>query len=221
VQAVPRLCKFNPGICFTTEEKARTNLCQGKKNLRQVKKKTSDKAQYTYYQKHPHITKPSLSHTHTHTHTHTLQNPHKHTHYKTHSYTRAYTHTLQNNIKPPQYKLKQNAYKLKQNARDIFSQNFRRHYLHDTLQKYGKWKHYLIIRSQCELSPFSRHRVSYAVGGAINGTCKTERVAGSREESLAEIAGAHSDACFRRIVPFVFLEIARWLLDMSVKIVFK
>ena len=37
---------------------------------------------------------------------HTLQNPHKHTHYKTHSY----THTLQNNIKPPQCKLQQNAY---------------------------------------------------------------------------------------------------------------
>jgi hypothetical protein len=51
--------------------------------------------------------------------THTLQNPHKHTHYKTHSYTHTHTHThthtcihtLQNNIKPPQYKLKQNAYR--------------------------------------------------------------------------------------------------------------
>jgi hypothetical protein len=31
------------------------------------------------------------------------------TDYKTHSYT--HTHTLQNNIKPPQYKLKQNAYR--------------------------------------------------------------------------------------------------------------
>jgi len=54
-------------------------------------RKTSVKVHYTYYQKHPHITKPSQ--------THTLQNPH----------TR--THTLQNNIKPPQYKLKQNAYR--------------------------------------------------------------------------------------------------------------
>jgi len=43
--------------------------------------------------------------------THTLQNPHKHTHYKTHSYTHMRIHTLQNNIKPPQYKLKQNAYR--------------------------------------------------------------------------------------------------------------
>jgi hypothetical protein len=40
---------------------------------------------------HPHISKPSQ--------THTLQNPHIHTH----------THTLQDNIKLPQYKLKQNS----------------------------------------------------------------------------------------------------------------
>ena len=63
-------------------------------------RKTSVTVQYTYYQKHPHITKPSQ--------THTLQNPHKHTHYKTHTYTHTHTHTLQNNVKPPQYKLKQN-----------------------------------------------------------------------------------------------------------------
>jgi hypothetical protein len=44
-------------------------------------RKTSVKVQYTYYQKHPNITKPSQ------------------------------THTLQNNIKPPQYKLKQNTYR--------------------------------------------------------------------------------------------------------------
>ena len=35
-------------------------------------RKTSVTVQYTYYQKHPHITKPSQ--------THTLQNPHIHTH---------------------------------------------------------------------------------------------------------------------------------------------
>jgi len=112
---VPRLCEFYPGICFTIEEKAWKNLSQGKKNLSQVKKnlshctktsvtvqkpqsqyknlshstKTSVIVQYTYYQKHPHITKPSQ--------THTLQNP--------------LIHTLQNNIKPPQYKLKRNAYR--------------------------------------------------------------------------------------------------------------
>jgi hypothetical protein len=64
-----RLCEFYPGICFTTEEKARKNLSQGKKNLSQVKK--NFKVQYTYYQKHPH----------------------KRTHYKTHSYTHSRIHT--------------------------------------------------------------------------------------------------------------------------------
>ena len=39
--AVPRLCEFYPGICLTTEEKARRNLSQGKKNLSQVKKNLS------------------------------------------------------------------------------------------------------------------------------------------------------------------------------------
>jgi hypothetical protein len=29
VRAVPRFCGFYPGICLTTEEKARKNLCQG------------------------------------------------------------------------------------------------------------------------------------------------------------------------------------------------
>jgi hypothetical protein len=79
VRSVPRLCEFYPGICLTTEEKARKNLSQGKKNLRL--RKTSITVQYTYYQKHPHITKTSQ--------THTLQN--------------LLIHTLQNNIKPPQY----------------------------------------------------------------------------------------------------------------------
>ena len=30
VRSVPRLCEFYPGICLTTEEKARKNLSQGK-----------------------------------------------------------------------------------------------------------------------------------------------------------------------------------------------
>jgi hypothetical protein len=47
-----------------------------------------------------HITK-TPTHYKTLTNTHKLQNPHIHTR----------THTLQNNIKPPQYKLKQNAYR--------------------------------------------------------------------------------------------------------------
>ena len=29
VRAEPRLCEFNPGVCLTTEEKARKNLSQG------------------------------------------------------------------------------------------------------------------------------------------------------------------------------------------------
>jgi len=33
VWTVPRLCEFYSGICLTTEEKARKNLSQGKKNL--------------------------------------------------------------------------------------------------------------------------------------------------------------------------------------------
>ena len=75
---MPGLCEFNPGICLTTEEKARINLSQGKKNLSQVNKNLS---QSTFYilPKHPHITK----------------------------YTHEHANTLQNNIKPPQYKLKQ------------------------------------------------------------------------------------------------------------------
>jgi hypothetical protein len=64
VRTVPRLCEFYPGICLTTEEKARKNLSQGKKNLSQVKKNLSQSTVYAL-QKHPH----------------------KHTHYKTHTYT--------------------------------------------------------------------------------------------------------------------------------------
>ena len=41
MRAVPRPCEFYPGICLTTEEKARKNLSQGKKNLSQVKENLS------------------------------------------------------------------------------------------------------------------------------------------------------------------------------------
>jgi hypothetical protein len=41
VQTVPRLSKFYPGICLTTEEKARINLSQGKKIFSQSKKNLS------------------------------------------------------------------------------------------------------------------------------------------------------------------------------------
>jgi len=76
---------FYPGICLTTEEKARKNLSQGKKNLSQVNQKPQ--SEYSI-----HITKAP-------------------THYKTLTNTHTHTHILQNNIKPPQYKLKQNAYR--------------------------------------------------------------------------------------------------------------
>ena len=67
---MPRLCEFYPGICLTTEEKARKNLNQGKKkNPSQVKKNLSLSTLYIYQN------------------THTLQNPYKHTYYKTHTYT--------------------------------------------------------------------------------------------------------------------------------------
>jgi N-acetyl-gamma-glutamylphosphate reductase len=32
MRAVPHLCEFFPGICLTTEEKARKNLSQGRRN---------------------------------------------------------------------------------------------------------------------------------------------------------------------------------------------
>ena len=63
MRAVPRLCKFYPGICLTTEEKARKNLSQG-----------SRRVLVYILPKHTHITEPI------HTHTHKLQNPHIHTH---------------------------------------------------------------------------------------------------------------------------------------------
>jgi hypothetical protein len=34
VRAVPRLCELYPGICLTTEEKARKNLSQGSRTIR-------------------------------------------------------------------------------------------------------------------------------------------------------------------------------------------
>ena len=79
MRAVPRFCEFYPGICLTTEEKARKTLVRVRK--------TPVTVQYTYYQKHPHITKPSQ--------THTLQNP------LIHTTKQCKITTVQ--IKPPQY----------------------------------------------------------------------------------------------------------------------
>jgi hypothetical protein len=75
---VPRLCEFYPGICITTEEKSRKIFSQGKKNLSQVNKNLSQSTVYVL-PKHPHITKP--------TQTHTLQNLHIPTHSHTHTHT--------------------------------------------------------------------------------------------------------------------------------------
>ena len=84
VRAMPRLCEFHPGICLTTEEKARKNL-----------------SQYTYYQNiHTfqglHTYTYTNTHTHTHTHTQTRPHPHPphtHTHPLTHTHTHTHTHT--------------------------------------------------------------------------------------------------------------------------------
>ena len=86
---MPRLCEFRPGICLTTEEKARKNLSQGKKNLSQ--------SIVCILPKHPHIAKPTYTHTHTHTltHAHTLQYPHTHTHTHTHITKQYKTTTVQ------------------------------------------------------------------------------------------------------------------------------
>jgi hypothetical protein len=66
-----RLCEFYPGICLTTEEKARKNVSQDKKNLSQVKKNLSHSTVYilpktpTRYKAltNTHITKPTHKHT--------------------------------------------------------------------------------------------------------------------------------------------------------------
>ena len=95
MRAVPRLCEFYPGICLTIEEKARKNLSQGKKNLSQGKKNLS--------QGKKHLSQSTV-----------YILPKTPTHYKTLANTHitkpTHAPTLQNNIKPPQYKLKQNAY---------------------------------------------------------------------------------------------------------------
>ena len=72
----PSLCEFYPGICLTTEEKARKNLSQGKKNLSQVKKNLS--------QSTVHILPKTPTHYKTLTNTHITK--------PTHTPTRAYTH---------------------------------------------------------------------------------------------------------------------------------
>jgi len=58
---VPRLCKFYPSICLTTEEKAWKNLSQGSRRvLVYILPKRTHYKTHTYT--HPHITKPSHPH---------------------------------------------------------------------------------------------------------------------------------------------------------------
>jgi hypothetical protein len=98
VRAVPSLCELYPGICLTTEEKARKNLSQGKKNLSQSTEKPQSK--YIVY-----ILSDTPTHYKTFTNTHITKPTHTHTHVR--ACTHTHTHTLQNNIKQPQYNLKQ------------------------------------------------------------------------------------------------------------------
>jgi len=87
VRAVPRLWEFYPGICLTTEEKARKTLSQGKRNLSHIKKNLNHSTVYIL--------------------------PKTPTHYKTHTNTQIKTNTVQvipkwsshNIIKYPQYKV--------------------------------------------------------------------------------------------------------------------
>jgi hypothetical protein len=79
----PSLRVFYPGICLTTEGKARKNHSQGKRNFSQVTKNLSQSTVYGTYYLDPH----------------TLQNRHKHTHYETHTHTHTHTHT------PTHYKI--------------------------------------------------------------------------------------------------------------------
>jgi hypothetical protein len=95
VRAVPCLCEFYPGICLTTEEKARKNLRQGKKNLSQVKKNLSQSTVYILPKTPTHY--KGLTHTQTHTHTHITKLTHTHT-------TKQYkTTTVQINLLAPEF----------------------------------------------------------------------------------------------------------------------
>ena len=49
MRTVPRLCDVYPGICFTTEEKARKNLSQGSRRMPVGTMKTEYTEQSTEY----------------------------------------------------------------------------------------------------------------------------------------------------------------------------
>jgi hypothetical protein len=91
----PVFASFTLAFALQPRKKHGKTSVRVKKNLSHVKKNLSHSTVYilrktpTHYKTltNTHITKPTCTHTRAHTH----------------------THTLQNNIKPPQYKLKQNA----------------------------------------------------------------------------------------------------------------
>jgi len=113
MRAVPRLCEFYPGICLTTEEKGRKNLSQSKKNLSQVKKNLSQsKKNLSQFKKNLSQVKKNLSQVKKNLSQSTVYILPKHPHITKPTHTHTYTHTLQNNTKPPQYKLKQTQCKI-------------------------------------------------------------------------------------------------------------
>jgi hypothetical protein len=61
VLAVPSLCELYPGVCLTTEEKARKTLSQGSQR---------DSKNAHYQDIHTLQNPPIHAHAHTHTHTH-------------------------------------------------------------------------------------------------------------------------------------------------------
>jgi hypothetical protein len=95
VLAVPSLCEFYPGICLTTEGKARKNLSQGSRSDSQH---THNRDTHTLQNPHTHTHTHTLTHSLTHTLTHSL------THSLTHTHT--HTHTMQKNIKTTDNTLK-------------------------------------------------------------------------------------------------------------------
>jgi hypothetical protein len=65
VLAVPSFCELYPGICLTTEEKARKNLSQGS---RRDSKNAYYQDTHTLQKQIIHTHTPTPTHTHTHTH---------------------------------------------------------------------------------------------------------------------------------------------------------
>jgi hypothetical protein len=133
----PVFASFYPGICLTTEEKSTekpqvrvrktsvsvqhtfTKTPTHYKTLTNTHITNPPTHTHTHTRVHLHIHTHARAHAHTHIYTHTHTYTHTHAHARTHAHahmhiqihTHTHTHTLQNNIKPQQYKLKQNAHR--------------------------------------------------------------------------------------------------------------